>query len=104
MKIRTGFVSNSSSSSFICSVSNIEGKPLDERVNLGWVNDCLKDAIKYDDEDEVMYYQEIINKWKKVAEEENVCIFDVRVEWGTEDVIHGLVGTIPTFKILEIGE
>ena len=51
-----------------------------------------------------MYYQGIINKWKKVAEEENVCIFDVRVEWGTEDVIHGLVGTIPTFKILEIGE
>ena len=104
MKIRNGFVSNSSSSSFICSIHNFENKPLDERVCIDSLNDTIKDAISMNDDEWFERLISELNEWKKIAEKENVCIFDIEVEYGTERNIRELEEKIPTFKILEIGE
>lgn len=104
MKIRTGFVSNSSSSSFICSVPNYKGASLDERVKLEELNDRLSDAIKYDEEDEIASYKEELAKWMKYAEENDECVFDLRLEYGFGDTLEKLCDRVPGLKILEYGE
>lgn len=104
MKIRTYFVSNSSSSSFICSVHNFDNKPLEERVKLLSLNDCINDARNLDDEEWLQNLLTELNKWKRVAEEENVYVFDITANYGAEDTVYEMVGKIPTFKILEHGE
>lgn len=104
MKVRTGFVSNSSSSSFICSVYNFENKPLNERVNISGLNDNINDARRMDDEEWLQKLLSELDKWKRVAEEENVYVFDITANYGAEDTIYDMVGRIPTFKILEHGE
>ena len=104
MKIRDGFVSNSSSSSFICSVHNFDNKSLEERVKLLRLNDCINDARRMDDEEWLQELLSELDKWKKLAEEENVYVFDVTANYGAEDVVYDMVDTIPTYKILEHGE
>jgi hypothetical protein len=104
MKIRDGFVSNSSSSSFICSVHNFDNKPLEERIKLLSLNDCINDARRMDDEEWLQKLLSELDKWKRIAEEENVYVFDITANYGAEDTVYNMVGTIPTFKILEHGE
>ena len=104
MKIRNGFVSNSSSSSFICSIHNFENKPLEERVRIDSLNDCINDAKSMKDDEWLERLISELDEWKNIAEKENVCIFDITVEYGTERNIRALEEKIPTFKILEIGE
>ena len=104
MKVRTGFVSNSSSSSFICSIHNFENKPLNERVNISGLNDNINDARRMEDEEWLEDLLSELDKWLEIAEKENVCIFDVSSMYGTEDTVLSLEGKIPSFKILEHGE
>ena len=104
MKIRDGFVSNSSSSSFICSVHNFDNKSLEERVKLKSLTDCINDARRMDDEEWLQKLPSELDKWKMVAEEENVYVFDITANYGAEDTVYNMVGRIPTFKILEHGE
>ena len=104
MKIRDGFVSNSSSSSFICSVHNFDNKSLEERVKLFNLTDCINDARRMDDEEWLQRLLSELDKWKKLAEEENVYVFDITANYGAEDTIYEMVNRIPTFKILEHGE
>ena len=104
MKVRTGFVSNSSSSSFICSVHNFENKPLNERVNISGLNDNINDARRMEDKEWLEELLSELDKWIEIAEKENVYIFDVSSMYGTEDTVLSLEGKIPSFKILEHGE
>ena len=104
MKIRDGFVSNSSSSSFICSVHNFDNKHLEERVKLISLKDCISDARRMDDEEWLQELLSELDKWKKIAEEENVYVFDISANYGAEDTVYNMVDRIPTFKILEHGE
>ena len=104
MKIRDGFVSNSSSSSFICSVHNFDNKSLEERVKLLSLNDCINDARRMDDEEWLQELLSELDKWKKLSEEENVYVFDISANYGAEDTVYDMVDRIPTFKILEHGE
>ena len=104
MKIRSGFVSNSSSSSFICSVHNFDNKPLEERIKLLSLNDCINDARRMEDEEWLQELLSELDKWKKLAEEENVYVFDISANYGAEDTVYDMVDRIPTVKILEHGE
>lgn len=69
MKIRTGFVSNSSSSSFVIGKCYMNKQQIDEFSRLAGV---LNDAHNYDDDDE----QNIMWNNKLVPCDENTCIFE----------------------------
>ena len=107
MKIRNGFVSNSSSSSFICGMKNFDGRS--KRVEIDFLEDRLKDLISgvksgWSDEDEVQACKEEIARWEKLAEERDLYIFDLSFEYGSEDILDNMKKKIPTFEVLECDE
>ena len=104
MKIRSGFVSNSSSSSFICGVKNFEGRS--KRVEIDFLEDQLKDLINgleygWADEDEVQRCRDEIARWERLAEERDMYIFDLRFEYGSEDILADMKRKIPTFEVFK---
>lgn len=104
MKIRSGFVSNSSSSSFICGIKNFEGRS--KRVEIDFLEDQLKDLISgleygWADEDEVQKCRDKIALWERIAEERDMYIFDLRFEYGSEDILEDMKRKIPTFEVFK---
>ena len=104
MKIRSGFVSNSSSSSFICAVKNFEGR--EPRVKIDFLNDELNDLLRdfdksWVDEEDIEACKEKIAKWERLAEERDLYIFDLRLEYGVEDTLRDMKRKIPTFEVLD---
>ena len=58
MKLRNGFVSNSSSSSFICSISNNKDSWSDDMVKIDFLDDMINDAKNSGYEDDYQKYTE----------------------------------------------
>lgn len=109
MKIREGFVSNSSSSSFICAVPNIK-KTKTAQVNIDCYNDRikeLKDEIRHAEEEEkedLKYelegIQNEIDGFKELSIDEELTIFDINLEYGAGDILEVLERKIPGFRVL----
>lgn len=98
MKIRNGFVSNSSSSSFIVAVED-SNKPL--KISINVENECdtirtleeLKncDHYKYDDDDELAENEEYQNAVKAISEGKILKFFSASNE--DDSIMSGLYGT-----------
>lgn len=101
MKVRSGFVSNSSSSSFICAVPYIKSISGDERVNIGSFKDGLSDALKSNDNEDINYYRKLIDEYEKISKEYNLYIFELKIDYGDEDVIEQLK-KVPGFTVLKV--
>ena len=109
MKIREGFVSNSSSSSFICAVPNTK-KTKAAQVEIDLYNDRIKeikDEIRHADEEEkedLKYeldeIQNEIEEFKQLSLDEELTIFDIRLEYGADDILEILERKIPGFRVL----
>lgn len=110
MKLRTCFVSNSSSSSFIVSIDR--PKDIDEgssAVKIDYLNEQIKDYEGFlkrnpDDQDFARWLKEYrlkLEKYQAQAKEENAYIFDLDVAYGAEDIIDQLQDILPGFKVLE---
>ena len=100
MKIRSGFVSNSSSSSFICAVP-YNRKMGEDRVNIDTFKDGLSDGLKHNDVDDINYYMKLIEEYEKISKEYNLYIFDLRVDYGDEGIVDQLK-KIPGFSVLKV--
>ena len=99
MKLRNGFVSNSSSSSFICSVSNNKDSWTDDMVKLDFLDDMINDAKNSGYEDDYKKYNDEKNNWIAYAKENNVILFDLFFNESVSDsIIEELERKIPTFK------
>lgn len=105
MKVRSGFVSNSSSSSFICSVDNTKDSWTEDMVRLNFLDDQLADAEKYGYDDD---YERLTNEkkyWISYAKENNVYLFDLFFnDFVTNDFLEELENKIPNFKIVKENE
>lgn len=103
MKVRNGFVSNSSSSSFICSVANHKDSWTEDMVRIDFLDDSIADAKKsgYDDD-----YDKFMNEkksWISYAKENNVYLFDLFFsDFVTDEVLEELENKIPNFKIVKV--
>ena len=99
MKLRNGFVSNSSSSSFICSISNNKDSWTDDMVKIDFLDDMIYDAKKSGYEDDYQKYTEEKNNWITYAKDNNVILFDLFFnEMSGDTIIEELERKIPTFK------
>ena len=100
MKIRSCFVSNSSSSSFICSIPNYCNDTEPMKVN--YYKDMLSDAIRFDDKDEISKWSNKIEECQKECIDKNIIMFDVVGESMVCDgIMHSFENKIPGFKIVE---
>lgn len=109
MKLRTCFVSNSSSSSFIVSINRPAGIDESGAVRI----EILKEQIKEyesilksnpNDEDYARWLKEYrlkLEEYQAQAKKENSYIFDLDVAYGAEDVIDQLQEILPGFKVLD---
>ena len=103
MKIRSGFVSNSSSSSFIIGVPNYTNLPIDECLP-EMIRDRYNDAVEYNDKDDIEFYKKELEKYRKIAQVEYLKIFSHYAEFGTEDSVYAMLSNIPGAQILYEGE
>ena len=109
MKLRTCFVSNSSSSSFIVSMDRPKGIDEGSAVKIDYLNEQIKDYEGFlkrnpDDQDFARWLKEYrlkLEAYQNRAKEEHSYIFDIEVEYGAEDIIERLEEVIPSFKVLE---
>lgn len=92
MKVRLGFVSNSSSSSFICSIPYSPAMGA-ERVRIRFYDDRIREGSTE--------YKVALDEYVKIAEKYNLYIFDLNVDINGEDMIDELSESIPGFKILK---
>lgn len=96
MKIRSCFVSNSSSSSFILSVPNYMNYKGEEQINL----DCYSPI----DDDDDFDYSEIKQEYIKTAKDTNSYIFDVKIDWENDSpysAIKKLLEKLPNAKLID---
>ena len=109
MKIRTCFVSNSSSSSFIVSIDRPKGIDEGSAVKIDYLTEQIKDYEGFlkrnpDDPDYARWLKEYrlkLEEYQAQAKEENTYIFDLDLAYGAEDVIDQLEEILPGFKVLE---
>lgn len=109
MKLRTCFVSNSSSSSFIVSIDRPKGIDEGSAVKIDYLTEQIKDYEGFlkrnpDDPDYARWLKEYrlkLEEYQAQAKEENTYIFDLDLAYGAEDVIDQLEEILPGFKVLE---
>ena len=105
MKVRSGFVSNSSSSSFICSVDNTKDSWTEDMVRLNFLDDSIADAEEYGSDDD---YERLTNEkkyWISYAKENNVYLFDLFFnDFVPDNFLEELENKIPNFKIVKENE
>lgn len=100
MKIRQCFVSNSSSSSFICSVPNYNNDS--DPMKVDYYKDMLSDAINDNDNDEILKWKAKIAECQKKCEDEHIIMFDVYGESTTcNDIVYAFERRIPGLEIIE---
>lgn len=109
MKLRTCFVSNSSSSSFIVSIDRPKGIEEADAVKIEILKDQIRDYESFlkgspNDPDYARWLKEYrlkLEEYQAQAKREHSYIFDLDVAYGAEDVIDQLEEILPGFKVLE---
>ena len=109
MKVRTCFVSNSSSSSFVVSMDRPAGIADKDAVRIEYLEDQIADYEMFlknnpKDADYARWLKEYrlkLEQYQAQAKEENSYIFDIDVAYGAEDVIDRLEEVLPGFKVLD---
>lgn len=111
MKKRTGFVSNSSSSSFICKMPNFENLSEDDRVHVDILDEIISDEkffLKHTDDadpSELRKCESFLEDLKKAAKEKNCVFFDITIDnesYDTfKDIAEKLMTYIPHFECEE---
>ena len=109
MKVRSCFVSNSSSSSFIVSIDRPKDIDDDHAVRIGILKDQISDYEGFlksnpNDPDYARWLKEYrlkLEEYQAMAKNEHTYIFDLDVAYGAEDIIDQLEEILPGFKVLE---
>lgn len=99
MKVRFGFVSNSSSSSFICSIPAT--KDSECIADIMFYNDIIRDIDNAPSEYELNIMKEY-ETYKELAKKERLYIFDIYVDNDCVEHIESILDRIPNLKVIKM--
>jgi len=97
MKIRSCFVSNSSSSSFICSFPNYDKDSNPMKIQYYYdILDCETD------EKERQKLLDKVRYWEKYCQDNDCVVFDLNVDYGCDDVLDSLEQKLKGFSVIKV--
>ena len=99
MKIRDGFVSNSSSSSFICSVPAMNDSEC--IAEIGFYDDIKRDIDGNLSNYELKVLEEY-EYYKELAKKEKIHIFDIYVDNDCIEQVSTILDVIPNLKVIKM--
>ena len=99
MKVRSGFVSNSSSSSFICSIPAM--KDSECTAGIMFYDDIIRSIDNTPSEYELNIMKEY-ETYKELAKKERLYIFDIYVDNDCVEHIESILNRIPNLKVIKM--